>query len=146
MVKISMPFYKVYTIFMMCIHFVMTIKLCAWLVKMTCQQRLYKDKKWRSAQDVDAKYNVQHNMSCARQNVVWTHTRKFCRELIVLPCLNAFQSGSPTYETHRQFIICLIYSLTKCFIASQILIFKDYINANFICNAKGIFKSWVCYR
>ena len=78
--------------------------------------------------------------SCAQQNDVNATRRSagissFCQA-------HAFQSG------HLLQLIAnssFVWFIRRNFIASQILSSK-IISWNFICNAKGILKSWECYR
>ena len=83
---------------------------------------------------------VAYRALCARQNDVNATQRSagnssFCRA-------HAFQSG------HLLQLIAnssFVWFIRRNFIASQILSSK-IISWNFICNTKGIFKSWECYR
>ena len=78
---------------------------------------------------------------CARQNDV-NATRRSAGNSSVCQA-HAFQSGHLYFNSSP--IHHLFDFFRRNFIASQILSSK-IISWNFICNAKGIFKSWECYR
>ena len=79
--------------------------------------------------------------SCARQNDV-NATRRSAGNSSFLPgsCVSVWTPTSNQLIANSSFV----WFIRRNYIASQILSSK-IISWNFICNAKGIFKSWECY-
>ena len=117
-------------------------KFACYTITLLCMYQGYKNNTNQRKSEIKdpQSYLVIMKSSCARQNDVNAMRRSagnssFCQA-------HAFQSGHLLQLIANSSFVCFI---RRHFIASQILSSK-IISWNFICNAKGIFKSWECYR